>query len=110
MLGHLALRLLHLLGGLVAAGDEELGELKPALGELLVDRAARGGDVAGDLRADALQRLAHPLAVIGKRLALTRELADQAADADFVLAVGALERRHFVVHQRLELARAPDGA
>ncbi len=110
MLHHLALRLLHLLGGLGAAGDEELGELLAALGEFLVDRAAHGGDVARHLRADALQRLAHPLAVVAERLALARELADQAAHADLVLTVGALKRRHLVMHQRLELASPPDGA
>ena len=54
-LGDFGLRLMHLFGGLAGAADEELGELRAALGELLVDRAAGIGDVARDLRADALQ-------------------------------------------------------
>ena len=110
MLLHLALRALHLLRRFVAAGDEELGELRSALGELLVDARARGGQIAGDLLADAAQGLADPLAVVGKRLALARKLADQAADAKLVVAIGALERRHLVMHQGLELAGAADGA
>ena len=110
MLLHLALGALHLLRCFVAAGDEELGELRPALGEFLVDARARGGKIARDLLTDAAQGLADPVAVVGKRLALARKLADQAADAKLVVAVGALERRHLVMHQGLELAGAADGA
>ena len=82
----------------------------PALGELLVDARARGGKVARDLLTDAAQGLADPLAVVGERLALAGELADQAADAELVVAVGALERRHLVMHEGFELAGAADGA
>ena len=110
MLLHLALRAFDLVGSFVAAGDEKLGQLHAALGELLVDARARGGKVAGDLLPHAAQGLAHPLAVVGERLALARELADQAADAELVVAVGSLERCDLVMHESFELAGAADGA
>ena len=108
--GHPVLRLVHLLGGFARTGDEQLGQLNAALGELLVDRARRGGDIAGDLLADAFQSFADPRAVIGQRLALGGELADQAAHANLVLAIGALERGDLAVHHGFELARPADGA
>ena len=109
-LGHPRLRLVHLFGRLARTRDEKLGELKPALGELLVDRIGRVRDVARDLGANSLQRLADPLAVIGKRLALGGQLADQSPDPEFVLAVGPLERGDLAVHHGLELARPANGA
>ena len=113
LLGDLGLRLVHLLGGLAGAGDEELGELRAALGELLVDRAAGIGDVARHRGADALQRLADPVAVVGKSLTLSGKLVDQAPDTKLVFAVRALERGDLVVHHGLELGcpadRAGDG-
>src|SRR5262249_9000308 len=76
---HLALRALNLVGGFVAAGDEKLGQLHTALGELLVDARARRGKVAGDLLTHAAQGLAYPLAVVGERLALARSLGGGSA-------------------------------
>jgi hypothetical protein len=98
---HLALRAFHLLRGFVAAGDQKLGELRSAVGELLVDAAARGGKIAGDFLPDAPQGLADPLAVVGERFAFARKLADQTADAELVVAVGALKRRDLVMHKGL---------
>ena len=50
--------------------------------------------------------VAHLLGLADQRVALVRERLEQAADADFVVVVGALERRHFVGDQRFELGRA----
>ena len=109
-LGNPRLGFVDLLGRLARTRDEKLGQLRAALGELLVDGARSGGDVASDLRAHALQRIADARAVIGKRLALGGELADESPDAKLVLAIGPLERRHLAVHHGFELARPPDGA
>jgi hypothetical protein len=108
--GDARLRLVHLLSRLARTGDEQLGQLHAALGKFLVDRSRCRGDVARDLRADAFQRLADALAVIGKRLALGHELADERADAVLVLAVGPFERGYLAMHHGFELARPADGA
>ena len=110
MLGHLGLRLVDLVGGFAGAGHEELGELCAALGQLLVDRTARVGDIARHLGAHALQGLAYALAVIGEGLALGGEFVDQAPDAKLVLAVGAFERRDLAMHHGFELAGPANGA
>ena len=94
MLLHLALGALHLLRGFVAAGDEELGELRARVRRASC-RSARARvrqDCAAISWPTPRQGLADPLAVVGKRLALARKLADQAADAELVVAVRALER------------------
>src|SRR5262249_34879660 len=57
------LSLVNLVGRLARTGDEELSELSAALGEPLVDGARCSGDVAGDLSAHALQRVADTRAV-----------------------------------------------
>ena len=110
LLGNLRLRELDLLGGFVGAGDEEFGELRPALRQLLIDRSAGIGDVARDLCADAFQGLAHTLAVVGERLALRCQLVDQIPDTQFVLAIGALKRGDLVVHHGFELGSPANGA
>ena len=50
--------------------------------------------------------VAHLLGLADQRVALMRERLEQAADADFVVVVGALERGHFVGDQRFELGGA----
>ncbi len=102
--------LVHLVGGLARTGDEKLGQLNAALGKFLVDGRGRSRDVARDLCADALQRFAHSLAVIGKCLALGGQFVDEVPHADFVLAIGALKRGNLAVHHGFELACPADGA
>jgi hypothetical protein len=47
---------------------------------------------------------AHALRVVDDRLALDDQFVDEGADADLVVAVGALEGRDFAAHECLELA------
>ena len=58
------------------------------------------------IEVDAGDGVAHVLGLIDQRLALIGELAEQVADAHFVVVVGALERGDFVVHQRFQLGGA----
>ncbi len=54
--------------------------------------------------------VAHVLGLVDQGLALVGELAEQVADAHFVVVIGALERGDFVVHQRFQLGRARERA
>ncbi len=48
----------------------------------------------------------HLLGLADQRVALAGEILQQPANAHFVVAIGALERRDLVLHQRFELAGA----
>ena len=50
--------------------------------------------------------VAHLLGLADQGVALVREVLEQAADAHFVVVIGALERGHFVGDQRFELGGA----
>ncbi len=109
LLRNFRLRLVHLLGGFVGAGDQKLGELRSALGQCLVDRAAGIGDIASNLRADAPQRFTDPLTVVRQRIPFGRQLVDQVPDTKLVFAVRALERGDLVVHHCFEFGSPADG-
>ena len=51
-------------------------------------------------------RRTHLFGLSDQRVALVGELLQQAADADLIIAVGALERGNLVVNERFELAGA----
>ena len=53
---------------------------------------------------------AHVLGLRNKRLALVGEVGEQAADAHFVVVIGALDGGNFVVHQRFQLGGAGERA
>ena len=77
-----------------------------ALGDVVADR----GDVVRQIEMHAGDGVAHLLGLADQGVALMRERLEQAADADFVVVVGALERGHFVGDQRLELGGARERA
>ncbi len=79
------------LGGIIDAGRDQL---------------AHRCDVLGEAKMHVAQRIAHLLGLVDQRLALARQVFDQAADPELVVVIGALERRHFAVHQAFELGRA----
>ncbi len=54
--------------------------------------------------------VAHLFGLADQGVALMRERLEQAADADFVVVVGALERRHFVGDERFKLGGARERA
>ena len=69
------------------------------------DLVGDAGEIGGEGIVRAADRLPHALGVLHDRLALGDKLVDQAADAELVVGVGALERGDLVVHQHFELAR-----
>ena len=80
------------------AGDA-LRHFVDLLGHQIADR----GDVVREVEMHAADGVAHLFGLIDQGLALVGQLADQIADAHFVIVIGALERGHFVVHQRFQL-------
>ncbi len=86
----------------VAGPLDDLGELDLLARELV--------DQLRDIGAERFQGLGDALARPEKRAALAAELLDKAADLALVVLVGALERGHLVVDERLELAGAAERA
>jgi hypothetical protein len=74
------------------------------------DQVADRGDVVGEIEMHAGDGVAHLFGLADQGLALVGEIAQQIADAHFVVVIGALERGHFVVHQRFQLGRAGERA
>ena len=70
------------------------------------DHFADRGDVLGQAEMHAGDGVAHLLGLPDQAVALVGEILDQAADAQFVVVVGALQRRDFVVHQRFQFGGA----
>ena len=54
--------------------------------------------------------VAHMLGLVDQGFTLIAQLGQQIANADFVVVIGTLERRHFVVHERFQLGGAGEGA
>ena len=67
-------------------------------------------DVLGEAEMHAGDRVAHLLGLSDQAVALVGEVLDQAADAQLVVVVGALQRRDLVVHQRFQLGGARERA
>ena len=85
---------------------ERAGDALRHFADLVGDQIADRGDVVRQIEVDAGDGVAHVLGLVDQRLALIGELAEQVADAHFVVVVGALERGDFVVHQRFQLGGA----
>ena len=83
------------------AGDA-LRRLVDAARDHLADRA----DVLGEAEVHARDGVAHLLGLADQDVALAGEILDQPADTQFIVVIGALELRDFVMHQRLEFAGA----
>ena len=71
---------------------------------------ACGGDLPGHLTANAAQRFAHALAIVGKSLTLAREFADQVPDPVLIFGIGPLQRSHLVVNQRFQFTGSSERA
>ena len=93
-------------GDVLALLGERMGDALRCVVDLLADQIADGGKVLRQVDMDVVDGGAHLLGLPDQRVALVGELLEQAADADFVVAIGALERGDFVLHQGFELAGA----
>ena len=91
---------------MLAPLGERMGDALRGLVDLLADQVADGGQILGQVDVDVVDGRAHLLGLADQRVALVGEVLQQAADADFVVAIGALERGDFVLHQGFELAGA----
>ena len=89
---------------------ERTGDALRHFADLVGDQVADRGDVVRQIEVDAGDGVAHVLGLVDQSLALVGELAEQIADAHFVVVVGALERGDFVVHQRFQLGGAGERA
>ena len=85
---------------------DPLGRVGDAGGDQLADRA----DVLGEPDVDAGDRAAHLLGLGDHGVALVGEILDQAADAQLVVVIGALQRRDLVVDQGFEFRGARERA
>ena len=85
---------------------QRLGDLLGAVVDLCGDVVADRGNVVRQIEMHAGDGVAHLLGLADQGVALMRERLEQAADADFVVVVGALERGDFVGDQRFELGGA----
>ncbi len=94
---------------LTAAG-ELLRHSHAGMAKRLGSFFACGSDLPGHLAANASQRFAHALAIIGKSLTLAREFADQVPDPVLIFGVRALQRSHLVVNQRFQFTGSSECA
>ena len=85
---------------------ERTGDALRHFVDLLGDQIADRGDVVRQIEMNAADRLAHLFGLADQGVALIGQFAQQIADADFVVVIGALERRYFVVHQGFEFGGA----
>ncbi len=91
---------------LLALLGERAGDALRRLVDAFGDELAHRGDVVGEVEMDVGDGVAHLLGLSDQGFALLGEAVEQVADAQLVVVVGALQRRHFVVDQRLELGGA----
>ncbi len=89
-------------GQVVACPLDDLRQL-----DLLVRQLV---DQRGDLPAEPIEALVNAVAGVDEGVALARQLLDERAHLALVLLVGALQKRHLIVHHRLELAGASERA
>ena len=81
---------------------DDLGKLDLLLGKLV--------DQSGHLAAHGFERLGHLVGGADQGMPLTGQFLDQSSDLVLVLAVGFLQRCHFVVDQALQLSGASERA
>ena len=91
---------------LLALLGERTGDALRRLVDALGDQLAHRGDVVGEVEVDVGDGVADLLGLSDQGFALLGEAVEQVADAQFVVVVGALQRRHLVVDQRFELGGA----
>ncbi len=94
-------------GGLVLERD---GDAPAALVEQVGQLSCRRFEFDGDRILRIVQRRRNTVGIDDDGFALARQFVEQDADAAFIVAIGALERRHFAPHHGFEFAGAGQGA
>ncbi len=95
---------------LVALLAERTGHPVAGLGHRLRDDAAGIVEILGQPFMGAADRKFHPLGITDHGFALRHQLVDQRAQADFIVGIGALERRDLAAHDGLKLTGARNRA
>ncbi len=90
----------------LALFGERTGDALRHFVDLVGDQIADRGDVVGEIEMHAGNGVANLLGLRDQRFALIGQFAEQIADAHFVVIIGALQRRDFVVHQSFEFGGA----
>ena len=103
---HVLADLAELSGDVLAALGQRMGDPHRRFVDLLADELADRGQILGQVDLHIVDRRAHLLGLSDQRVALAGEFLQQRADPHFVVAIGALERSDFALHQRFELAGA----
>src|SRR6185503_9392099 len=80
----------------LALFGQSLGDAVGAVVDLRRDVFADRGNVVRQIEMYAGDGIAHLFGLADQSVALMRQRFEQAADADFVVVVGALERGYFV--------------
>jgi hypothetical protein len=94
------------LGDVLALFGQCLGDFGGRFGHLGRDRVADRRDILAEVEMHALDGVAHLFGGADEVVVLTVEVVEQAADAQLVVVIGAFQRRHFVLHKRLEFGGA----
>ncbi len=90
----------------LALFGKRMGDAARGVVDLIGHQLADRGNVLAEIEMHASDGVADLLGLADQRVALAGEILQQAADADFVVVIGVLERGHLVGHQRLELGGA----
>ncbi len=94
------------LAAILQAGGNAFRHLIDARG----DRVADHGDILAEIDLHAGNRVADLFGLADEVVALMGDILQQGPDAHFVVAVGALERRNLVGHERFQFAGTRDRA
>ena len=84
---------------------KRMGDAFGSLVDLLADEIADGRQVLRQIDMHIVDGRTHLFGLPHQRVALVRQILQQSADPDLVVAVGALERGHLVAHHCFEFAR-----
>ena len=94
----------------LALFGQRMGNALRSLVDLLADQIADRRQILGQIDVDVVDGGPHLLGLADQRVALVGEILQEPADAHFIVAIGALERRHLVLDQYFEFAGARQGA
>ncbi len=106
LLDHIVADLAELQRDVLAFFGQRMSDALRGFVDLLADEIADRGQILRQIDLDVIDRGAYLLGLADQRVALVGEILEQAANPDFVVAIGAFERRDLVLHQRFELAGA----
>ena len=85
---------------------QRMGDALRGFAHAIGDEVADGGNVLAEVEMDAGDGVAYLLGLADQRVALAGEVVQQAANADFVVVIGPLQRGDLVMHERFQFGGA----